>query len=332
MNQLSKVKNVLVTGAAGFIGSHCSKFLLEKNINVFGIDNLNDYYDVHLKEARLEQLKSFDNFKFTKVELNDFEKLKLLFETFKPEVVVHLAAQAGVRYSLQNPLTYADSNLSGFVNILECCRHYAVKHFVFASSSSVYGANAKVPFAESDTVDCPISLYAATKRANELMAYTYSHLFKIPSTALRFFSVYGEWGRPDMAYFKFTKAILNNQPIDVYAEGNLERDFTYVGDVVNAIYQILYVLPETINNAPYKIYNVGNHEPCSVKYFIQVLEKLIGKQAVINYLPMQDGDVPKTYADISAIQKVINFTPETSLESGLQRFVDWYKNFYPTNE
>lgn len=331
MNRLLNIKKVLVTGAAGFVGFHCSKFLLEKNINVFGIDNLNNYYEVSLKEARLAQLEAFDKFQFQRVELNNFENLKLLFETFKPEVVIHLAAQAGVRYSLQNPLTYADSNLSGFVNILECCRHYAVKHLVFASSSSVYGANTKVPFSESDAVDCPISLYAATKRANELMAYTYSHLFKIPTTGLRFFSVYGEWGRPDMAYFKFTKAILNNEPIDVFAEGNLERDFTYVGDVINAIHRILYVLPEEKNNAPYKIYNIGNHEPCSVKYFIQVLEKLLGKQAVINYLPMQDGDVPKTYADISAIKEAINFTPETSLESGLQRFVNWYKDYLKAN-
>lgn len=327
VSKLTDIQKVLVTGTAGFIGFHYSNLLLNSGYSVLGIDNLNSYYDISLKESRLDLLRKFSSFHFEKTELNNYEKLKALFEKFQPDVVVHLAAQAGVRYSLQNPLTYADSNLSGFVNILECCRNFNVKHLVFASSSSVYGANTKVPFSESDTVEKPISLYAATKRANELMAYTYSHLFKIPCTGLRFFSVYGEWGRPDMAYFKFTKSILNNEPIEVYAEGKLERDFTYVGDVVNAIKQVMYLLPEN-EGVSHKIYNIGNHHPHSVNEFIELLENIMGKKAKINYLPMQKGDVIKTYADISEIKNAVGFEPSTTLKSGLRKFVEWYKYYY----
>lgn len=328
MKRLNHIQRVVVTGAAGFIGFHVSKQLLQSGTVVLGIDNLNTYYDVSLKENRLKLLEALPSFEFQKVELSDFGRLSSLFEAFKPDAVVHLAAQAGVRYSLQNPLTYADSNLSGFVNMLECCRNYNIQHLVFASSSSVYGANSKVPFAESDVADKPISLYAATKRANELMAYTYSHLFKIPCTGLRFFSVYGPWGRPDMAYFKFTRAILNNEAIDVFNDGNLERDFTYVSDVVAAVEKTLHLLPDQEQGVPYKIFNIGNHQPVSVNYFIQTLETIIGKKAIIRHLPMQEGDVPKTFADISAIKGAIGFTPGTDLKKGLTEFVNWYKTYY----
>lgn len=319
---------VLITGAAGFIGFHCCRSLLMQNLTVCGIDNLNDYYSVSLKIDRLSMLKKFENFQFQKTEINDYSALTKIFESFLPQAVIHLAAQAGVRYSLQNPLTYADSNLSGFVNILECCRNFNVKHLVFASSSSVYGANHKVPFSESDPVEKPISLYAATKRANELLAYTYSHLFQLPCTGLRLFSVYGEWGRPDMAYFKFTENILRQLPIEVFEDGKLERDFTYIGDIVHGISSILKILPESEEGVPHKIYNIGNHQPVRLSTFINTLEEIIGKKAVIHYQPMQKGDVPKTFADISSIKNVCNFSPETDLATGLKKFVEWFKSYY----
>jgi UDP-glucuronate 4-epimerase len=321
-------KRVLITGAAGFIGFHCCRALLLQNIEVLGLDNLNNYYSVLLKNDRLLELNEFPNFKFEMAEINDYHTLKKIFESFQPQGVIHLAAQAGVRYSLQNPLTYADSNLSGFVNVLECCRNFNVKHLVFASSSSVYGANNKVPFSENDPVDKPISLYAATKRANELMAYTYSHLFQLPCTGLRLFSVYGEWGRPDMAYFKFTESIFSQQPIEVFADGRLERDFTYIGDVVKGIESVLRSLPLKVENVPFHIFNIGNNQPVSVATFIKTLEDIIGKKAIIHYQPMQKGDVPKTFADISSIKEVCNYAPETDLKTGLKKFVEWYKRYY----
>jgi UDP-glucuronate 4-epimerase len=324
----NKNYKVLITGCAGFIGFHCTLALLQTKAEVLGIDNLNNYYDVRLKTDRLNILRSFENFTFKKTELNHYETLKNLFEEFQPNIVIHLAAQAGVRYSLQHPLTFADSNLTGFVNMLECCRNYSVKHLLYASSSSVYGANHKVPFSENDPVEKPISLYAATKRANELLAYTYSHLFHLPCTGFRLFSVYGEWGRPDMAYFRFTENILKGLPIDVYAEGKLERDFTYIADVINAILGMLDILPVDETGIPYKIYNIGNHQPVSVANFIKTLEEIIGKKAVVRHLPMQPGDVPKTYADISSIQKAIGFTPSTDLKTGLQKFVNWFTSYY----
>ena len=330
---------ILITGAAGFIGYHLSKQLCESDCNVVGIDNMNDYYNVNLKIARLEKLQDYQNFKFEKIDLVEKDSLFKLFEKEKIKYVINLAAQAGVRYSIENPFAYIDSNINGFINILEACRNYPVKHLIYASSSSVYGANVKQPFSEDDNVDHPVSLYAATKKSNELMAHTYSDLYKIPTTGLRFFTVYGPWGRPDMAYFSFTKAILEEKEINVFNNGNLERDFTYIDDIVNAIEKLLdKVPPETPNwdrvkaepstsFAPYRVFNIGNNQPVKLMDFISTLENLLGKKAVKKFLPMQPGDVYSTYADISKLNKLIGYKPTTSIEEGLEKFIYWYKKF-----
>jgi UDP-glucuronate 4-epimerase len=329
--------NILVTGAAGFIGFHLSKRLLAENYHVIGVDNLNDYYDVRLKAGRLKQLENNDKFTFYKVDLADAEGLNKIFESHSISIVINLAAQAGVRYSLTHPHSYVHSNLVGFVNILEACRHYQVEHLLYASSSSVYGANTKTPFSTQDSVDHPVSIYAATKKANELMAHTYSHLFNIPTTGLRFFTVYGPWGRPDMAYYSFTKDIIEGNPIKVYNNGNMRRDFTFIDDIVEGIVKLLDHPPEpdpnrdldpSTSHAPYKIYNIGNNSPVRLMDFIQTLENLIGKNAKIEFLPMQPGDVKETYADITDLQKVAGFSPATPLEIGLSQFVDWYKKYH----
>ncbi len=326
---------VLITGAAGFIGFHLSKQLLNK-YRVIGLDNINKYYDTKLKEDRLEMLLSNENFSFYKIDLKNSDALFDVFKKEQPDYVVNLAAQAGVRYSLENPNAYIDSNIVGFTNILEACRAYPVKHLLYASSSSVYGGNKKVPFSENDQVDHPVSLYAATKKANELMAHTYSHLYKIPTTGLRFFTVYGPWGRPDMAYFSFTKKIFENEIINVYNNGKMERDFTYIDDIVQAIDRLLNHSPKkeqktdnsTFSGTPYAIYNIGNNNPVKLETFISILENHIGKQGKKNYMPMQPGDVPKTYADVSQLMKEINYKPSTTLDLGLKKFVSWYKNYY----
>ncbi|MGB3533881.1 MAG: NAD-dependent epimerase [Microcoleaceae cyanobacterium] len=327
---------VLVTGAAGFIGFHLSKRLLEQGNTVIGLDNLNDYYDVSLKQDRLSQLKLFPNFTFYRLDLADRAGMDNLFAQESFEIVAHLAAQAGVRYSLQNPHAYVDSNLVGFMNILEGCRHAGVQHLVYASSSSVYGANKKIPFSVEDNVDHPVSLYAATKKANELMAHTYSHLYNIPTTGLRFFTVYGPWGRPDMAMFIFTKAILEGRPINVFNYGKMRRDFTYVDDVVEGIVRLLPKQPKTIgadvNDSPYKIYNIGNNKPVELMRLIQVLEDCLGKKAVKNLCPMQPGDVPMTYADVDALMADVGFSPDTALEVGVESFVNWYKSYYKVRQ
>lgn len=329
--------NILVTGAAGFIGFHLSKRLLAENYHVIGVDNLNDYYDVRLKNERLKQLEDYDMFSFYKVDLADSEGLNEIFESHSIPIVINLAAQAGVRYSLTHPHSYVHSNLVGFVNILEACRHYQVEHLLYASSSSVYGANSKTPFSTQDSVDHPVSIYAATKKANELMAHTYSHLFNIPTTGLRFFTVYGPWGRPDMAYYSFTKDIIDGNPIKVYNNGDMRRDFTYIDDIVEGIVKLLDQPPEpnpnrdldpSTSHAPYKIYNIGNNSPVRLMDFIQTLENLIGKKAEIEFLPMQPGDVKETYADITDLQKATGFSPATPLEIGLGQFVDWYKKYH----
>ncbi len=322
---------VLVTGAAGFIGYHLSQRLLQDGIAVYGIDNLNDYYDVCLKKARLAQLLPHPNFEFRYLDLSDRPGMAELFsESF--DGVVHLAAQAGVRYSLQNPHAYADSNLVGFLNILEGCRQQQTPHLVFASSSSVYGANRQVPFSTEDNVDHPISLYAATKKANELMAHSYSHLYGLPMTGLRFFTVYGPWGRPDMAYFKFVEAIAQGQPINIYNHGKMQRDFTYIDDVVEGIVRVLHRPPQSQPNqstaAPYKIYNLGNNSPVQLLKFIEIIESEMGQTAQKNWLPMQPGDVPITYADISSLAQDIGFQPSTPIETGIHQFVQWYQQFY----
>ncbi|MDJ0674356.1 MAG: NAD-dependent epimerase [Calothrix sp. MO_167.B42] len=334
------MKKILVTGAAGFIGFHLSQGLLHRGDSVVGLDNLNDYYDVSLKEGRLAQLKNQPNFSFYKLDLADRQGIVQLFNEQKFDVVVNLAAQAGVRYSLQNPHAYVDSNLVGFVNILEGCRHSQVKHLVFASSSSVYGANTKIPFSVGDNVDHPISLYAASKKANELMAHTYSHLYDLPTTGIRFFTVYGPWGRPDMAYFKFTKAILAGKPIDVFNHGKMRRDFTYIDDVVEGIIRVIDKIPQSnqadsIDNshpatrkAPYKIYNIGNNRPVELMRFIQVLQDCLGVKAEQNFLPMQPGDVPMTYADVDDLVRDVGFAPSTSIEVGIEKFVAWYTFYY----
>lgn len=320
---------VLVTGVAGFIGYHLAQRLLADGIQVYGIDNLNDYYDVGLKKARLAQLQPQAGFQFEYLDLSDRAGMTNLFEMHCFEAVVNLAAQAGVRYSLNNPHAYVDSNLTGFVNLLEGCRHHAVRHLVYASSSSVYGVNPKIPFATSDNVDHPISLYAATKKANELMAYTYSHLYRIPTTGLRFFTVYGPWGRPDMAYFKFVKAIEAGQPIEVYNHGNMQRDFTYIDDVIEGVVRVMHRLPEDHPpEAPYKLYNIGNHQPVALSRFIEVVEEALGKSAQQQFLPMQPGDVPVTYADVDDLMRDVGFRPNTSIEAGMARFVEWYRGYY----
>ncbi|BFM39395.1 NAD-dependent epimerase [Synechocystis sp. LKSZ1] len=320
------MSKILVTGAAGFIGFHLCQRLLQQGETVIGLDNLNDYYDVSLKEARLAQLKDRANFRFTKLDLADRQGMAEFFAQEKPEWVVHLAAQAGVRYSLENPHAYVDSNLVGFVNVLEGCRHNPVKHLVYASSSSVYGANKKIPFAVMDNVDHPVSLYAATKKANELMAHTYSHLYGVPTTGLRFFTVYGPWGRPDMAYFSFTKAILAGEPIKVFNHGQMRRDFTYIDDVVEGLVRVLGYVPTS--PVPYRLYNIGNHSPFNLGDFIGILEDCLGKKAEKVFLPMQPGDVPTTYADVADLMADVGFAPATPLSVGLSNFVNWYRRFY----
>ena len=319
---------ILVTGVAGFIGFHLATELLAEGNEVYGVDNLNDYYDVNLKQARLQQLLPQSNFTFEYLDLSDRSAVAELFATHNFAVVVHLAAQAGVRYSLENPHAYVDSNLVGFTNILEGCRHSSIEHLIFASSSSVYGNNTKVPFAVTDNVDCPVSLYAATKKANELMAHAYSHLYQIPVTGLRFFTVYGPWGRPDMAYFKFTKAIAEGKPIDVYNYGKMKRDFTYIDDVVEAVVRIIPTKPSDSNNEPpYKIYNLGNNHPIELDRFIATIESLVGKPARKNLLPMQPGDVVSTYADVRELNIDFSFRPSTPISLGLEKFVAWYQQY-----
>lgn len=332
----------LVTGAAGFIGFHVSKRLLNDGHQVVGIDNINDYYDVKLKESRLEKLESL-SFTFYKLDLADRDGMAKLFETEQFERVIHLAAQAGVRYSLENPYDYADSNLTGYLNILEGCRHNKVQHLLYASSSSVYGLNRKMPFSTDDSVDHPVSLYAATKKANELMAHTYSHLYSIPTTGLRFFTVYGPWGRPDMALFKFTKAMLEGKSIDVYNYGKMKRDFTYIDDIVEAIVRIQDVIPQpdpewtveegspATSSAPYRVYNIGNSSPVELMDYINALEQALGLEAKKNMMPIQPGDVLNTSAETQALYKTIGFKPETPVQQGVKNFVDWYKEYYQYN-
>ncbi|MFA9396905.1 MAG: NAD-dependent epimerase [Clostridiaceae bacterium] len=332
--------NILITGAAGFIGFHLAIYLINQGHKVIGIDNINDYYDTMLKEDRLALLKKNRNFVFHRVDLKDKQSVDKIFEIYHPDYVINLAAQAGVRYSITNPYAYVDSNLIGFVNILEACRNYPVKHLLYASSSSVYGGNKTAPFSTNHNVDHPVSLYAATKKADELMAHTYSHLYKIPTTGLRFFTVYGPFGRPDMAYFLFSDAILNDKPIKVFNHGKMERDFTYVDDIVEGIYKLIPLAPEanpdwdendddlSSSFAPYKIYNIGNNKPVKLEKFIEVLEKKLGKKATKIYMDMQPGDVVKTYADVSDLEKDIGFKPSTTIEEGIGKFVDWYKEYY----
>ncbi|MEH1853790.1 MAG: NAD-dependent epimerase [Nostoc sp.] len=331
---------VLVTGAAGFIGFHLSQRLLVAGSEVIGLDNLNDYYDVNLKKARLAKLQDHSNFKFYKLDLADREGMAALFAQECFDLVVNLAAQPGVRYSLKNPYAYIDSNIVGFINILEGCRHSKVKHLVFASSSSVYGANTKVPFSVHDKVDHPVSLYAATKKANELMAHTYSHLYGVPTTGLRFFTVYGPWGRPDMAPFLFTKAILAGNPIDVFNYGEMRRDFTYIDDIIEGIIRVMDKIPEPnstlsgdgsnseTSNAAYKLYNIGNHQSVELMRFIEVMENCLGMKVEKNLLPMQPGDIPVTYADVDDLARDVDFRPNTPIEVGVERFVSWYRSYY----
>ena len=331
---------ILVTGAAGFIGMHVSQILLARGDEVVGLDNLNDYYDPQLKLDRLARLTPKAGFRFVKLDVADREGMAALFAAEKFDRVIHLAAQAGVRYSLQNPHAYVDSNLVGFVNILEGCRHTQVQHLTYASSSSVYGGNTRMPFSVHDSVDHPVSLYAATKKANELMAHTYSHLFGLPTTGLRFFTVYGPWGRPDMALFLFTKAILEGRPIDVYNHGKMQRDFTYIDDIVEGVIRVsdrtatpnpAYVTetpdPGT-SNVPYRVFNIGNHHPVQLMDFIAAIEQALGMTAQKNLMPMQPGDVPATYADVEALEAWTGFTPRTSIQDGIGRFVAWYREYY----
>lgn len=319
---------ILVTGAAGFIGFHSSVRLLDAGHQVVGIDNLNDYYDVRLKEARLRQLESREGFTFHRVDLSDRARMMEIFEDAAFDVVLHLGAQAGVRYSIQNPFAYIDSNITGTLTVLEGCRHSGVKHLVYASSSSVYGANTKQPFSVDDRVDSPISLYAATKKSNELMCQTYAHLYRIPCTGLRFFTVYGPWGRPDMAYFKFADAIMAGASIDVYNNGDMQRDFTYIDDIVNGISRLVCAEPLHLDGAvPHKVYNLGNHRPEKLMDMISLLEDALGRKAKRNFLPMQPGDVYATYADISTSHADFGFSPEVNLEAGLNKFAAWYLDF-----
>ena len=329
-----------MTGAAGFIGSALSLRLLERGDEVVGIDNLNDYYDVNLKLARLERLQSYERFTFIKLEIADRKAVEDLFVQEKFQKVMHLAAQAGVRYSITHPHAYIDSNIVGFINILEGCRHNAVEHLAYASSSSVYGANTKMPFSVHDNVDHPVSLYAASKKANELMAHTYSHLYQLPTTGLRFFTVYGPWGRPDMSPFLFARNILEGKPIDVFNYGNHRRDFTYIDDIVEGVIRVVDQPAQpnqdwSSNNpdpatslAPYRIYNIGNNTPVPLLTFIETLEKYLGKEAIKNLLPMQPGDVPDTYADVSELANDLGYKPATLLDDGIKNFVDWYTDFY----
>lgn len=336
---MSKSKK-MVTGAAGFIGFHLCKRLLEEGDEVVGMDNLNDYYDVTLKKARLSQLESKKNFRFIKLSLEEKEGVLSLFKSKEFDVVVNLAAQAGVRYSLINPYAYLDSNIYGFLNILEGCRHAKVKHLVFASSSSVYGLNTRMPFSVHQNVDHPISLYGATKKANELMAHSYSYLFGIPTTGLRFFTVYGPWGRPDMALFLFTSAMLENRPIDIYNFGDMERDFTYIDDIIEGVIRVMKRIPDpnpqwstenpdpATSAAPFKLYNIGNNNPVKLLNLIQVLEACMEKKAKKNFLPIQAGDVPATFADVENLIKDVGFKPATPIEEGVKKFVSWYQGYY----
>ncbi|MDE2342482.1 MAG: NAD-dependent epimerase [Betaproteobacteria bacterium] len=331
---------ILVTGAAGFIGMHVARRLLQAGHEVVGFDNLNAYYDVGLKQARLQQLEGFSGFRFERGDVADGHTLAALFSGADITHVVHLAAQAGVRHSLQHPQSYVDANLNGFVQLLECCRHHAVAHLVYASSSSVYGSNARQPFSEHHAADHPVSLYAATKRANELMAHAYSHLFGLPATGLRFFTVYGPWGRPDMAYFSFTRDILEGRPITLFNQGQMRRDFTYVDDIVEGVVRILEK-PATprpdfdvhnpdpaTSHAPWRIYNIGHHQPVPLEQFVATLERCLGKKAVREYLPMQPGDVAETHADTADLAEAVGYVPGTSLEAGIERFVHWYRDYY----
>jgi len=331
---------ILVTGAAGFIGSAVCRRLQSRDAEIVGIDNLNDYYDVTLKQARLDLMREVPNFEFRKLDVSDRGAMESLFAKFRPDRVVHLAAQAGVRYSLKNPHAYLSANIDGFLNILEGCRHNKVDHLVFASSSSVYGANTKLPFSESDNVDHPVSLYAASKKANELMAHSYSHLYGLPTTGLRFFTVYGPWGRPDMAIFHFTKNILEGRPIDLYNHGEHRRDFTYVDDIIEGVIQVMDRAPAGDPNwngahpdpsrskAPYRLYNIGNNSPVWLSDFVDALEAALGRKAIRNFLPMQPGDVVDTCADVSNLARDFDFTPKTTIEQGVQAFVTWYRDYY----
>lgn len=319
---------IFVTGCAGFIGFHLSKRLLDEGYYVLGLDNLNNYYDPKLKTDRLSILKKYRNFCFVKGSLENLELLESLFEQYKLSTVINLAAQAGVRYSLINPHMYIQSNLVGFTNILECCKSHNINHLLYASSSSVYGDNKHIPFSVNDRVDNPISLYAATKKSNELIAYTYSHLYKLPTTGLRFFTVYGPWGRPDMALFTFSNAINNQQPIEIYNYGNMKRDFTYIDDVIESIFRLIKNGPPTDNMSPHKIYNIGNNQPVKLNDFIQILEEQIGKTAIKKYLPLQPGDVLETYADIDELIKDISYKPKVTIEEGIPKFVKWFKDYY----
>ncbi|TVO54349.1 NAD-dependent epimerase [Denitromonas halophila] len=331
---------VLVTGAAGFIGMHASERLLARGDEVVGLDNLNDYYDPQLKRDRLARIEPHSNFRFVKMDVADREGIEKLFADEKFDRVIHLAAQAGVRYSIENPHAYIDSNIVGFMNILEGCRHNKVQHLAYASSSSVYGGNTKMPFSEHDSVDHPISMYAATKKANELMAHTYSHLFGVPTTGLRFFTVYGPWGRPDMALFLFTKATLEGRPIDVFNHGKMQRDFTYVDDIVEGVIRVLDHIAESDpefnadqpnpgrSKAPFRVFNIGNHSPVQLMDYIGAIESALGMEAKKNFLPMQDGDVPATYADTSELNAWTGFQPGTPVKEGVARFVAWYREYF----
>lgn len=328
-HSLDTKKVYFITGGAGFIGYHLSKNLLEQGARVIGFDNMNDYYEVALKETRLQNLESYENYCFVRGDLADKEQVFSVFTQHKPDIVVNLGAQAGVRYSIDNPDAYVQSNMVGFFHILEACRHYGTSHLVFASSSSVYGGNDKVPFSTEDKVDCPVSLYAATKKSNELMAYAYSKLYQFPVTGLRFFTVYGPLGRPDMAYFKFAKKIMAGEPIQIYNHGDMMRDFTYIDDIVAGISNILCSPAKADQNgATYKIYNIGNNKPVKLMEFIETLERCLGKEAVKEYYPMQPGDVYQTYADVSELMKDFDFKPQTTIQDGLQRFVEWFLDYY----
>jgi UDP-glucuronate 4-epimerase len=331
---------ILVTGCAGFIGMHVSIKLLERGDQVIGIDNINSYYDVELKNARLQKLKRYENFNFFKVDIENASEINKIFKDESPQKVIHLAAQAGVRYSLVNPSAYINSNIQGFLNILENCRNKKIKHLCYASSSSVYGGNQKLPFSEHDNIDHPVSLYASTKKSNELMAHTYSHLFNIPTTGLRFFTVYGPWGRPDMALFLFTKAIIEGKPINIFNNGNMIRDFTYIDDISEGVVKVndkpatpslefdpLHPDPST-SNAPYRVFNIGNNDPKELMSYIGEIESVLGIKAQKKYMPMQKGDVPVTCSDTSELFKWIGFKPSTSIEYGVKKFIGWYKEFY----
>ena len=337
---MPSANKVLITGSAGFIGFHLAQKVISQGYSVYGIDNLNDYYDVSLKHARLNILKSLQNFHFHQIDLSNAKALNQLFADNQFSCVINLAAQAGVRYSLINPHAYLESNLLGFLNILEACRHHKTGHLIYASSSSVYGANKKMPFSVRHNVDHPVSLYAATKKANELMAHTYSSLYDLPTTGLRFFTVYGPFGRPDMALFLFTKAILEGKPIDVYNHGKMKRDFTYVDDIVEGIVRLIPKIPKPDPNwsglkpdpstsfAPYRLFNIGNNKPVELLKFIEVIEEKTGKKAVKNFMPIQDGDVPETYADVEDLIREVDFKPATTIEAGVGKFVDWYREYY----